>query len=76
MLYTIIGYVLGVASGIGFGRFFCKWHHKNDENIIDIKIGGKSVKDMMGQDCCQQPFTIGEQMEGQGGCHDCNCGEK
>lgn len=27
---AITSFVLGICAGIGIGRFFCKWHHKND----------------------------------------------
>lgn len=72
--------LFGVGLGLGLGRYFCKWHHKDDEANFS--------------DCCK-PLTIGEQigLEGQnggcggiegqegqngpqgqnGGCHNCDC---
>lgn len=41
--------LFGVGLGMGLGRFFCKWHHKDDE--VSCCDEGR----------CQ---TIGEEIEG------------
>lgn len=70
---ALVAFVLGIVAGLGIGRYFCKWHHKND----GVKLGpptpaedAATIQYVNKQSGCCQPGTIGEEIEG---CDRNNC---